>query len=158
MLVLQFIKNAVRDVYLRFSDTSFYIDLNIYHNDGEIVVNNRKIKEDLGIPSTIPGIGVVKCVSPTGHYFHKIVINDNFNVLPEWVKEAFICHEQGHIVNEYKETKLYSSDYYEEELKADMYSYSHGHDMLGALKYLMFSYPSLINLKRICNLKKEMKK
>lgn len=121
------------------------------------VVNNKIIKRDLNIPSNIPGIGAVPCKDLHSQVFYKIVINDSFMELPVWVQKAMIEHEKGHIISKKFGAKYKTKEYYEQELQADLHSHSKGHDMLKALCYLMYTHPSLFNIKRLYNLKKATK-
>ncbi len=151
--MLKVIKNLLIDCQKYRNDTNIYLQPFFIPHNNDFLENDKLLKDVLGIPADIPGIGVIY-LNENKENFHKIVINKSFKNLPQWVQDALLAHEKGHIYYGIKNFDLYSKEYYEDELNCDLYSIEQGYDMYNALLYYMESHPILMSPNRIINLAK----
>ena len=113
---------------------------------GDSIFYNLVHKDYLHFP-------IILCVFETKTIF----INHKMKQLPEWVLEAFILHEKGHLQTCVGCLDTSSPDYLLGENMADEYSQTHCGRMYEALLWYYDKYPIFLNYKRLEHLEKVFK-
>ena len=117
-----------------------------------VYVDDIIIAKNLQLTSKFPAI---MCYYAPDSF--KIICNQEFLTLPQWVQEAYCYHEEGHFVNQ---SGMLQKDRFrlDSELEADLYSQKVTGAMYEALLYYSDKYPLLTEHERLETLEEHLKK